>query len=200
MSAGPAVRTPTPIGPCWRRSRSDNSASGVHSTSSVPTRTAMACSTGRKTGRLHPTSGKRWGPNTCSTRATPRIRRIPGSASHRAWCGCGWSVWREFSPYLHVDGRTTDFVLHNPGPAVVSSNGGKEAIVWVLDENAQRNAVLSGPKGPSPVLYALGPKTSKVLWKTDPETLQTSGKYNSPTITGGTGHVGMDRIVAFGMK
>jgi hypothetical protein len=103
------------------------------------------------------------------------------------------------NPYLQVDGQATDFVLLNPGPPVISSNGGKDGIVWVLDENAQRSAVLTGPKAPSPVLYAIEPKTLKLLWKTDPGTLQTSGKYNSPTIANGTVYVGTDRIVAFGM-
>jgi hypothetical protein len=104
------------------------------------------------------------------------------------------------NPYLLVDGRVGDFTLQNPGPAVVSSNGGKDAIVWVLDENAPRTAILTGPKVPNPVLYAIDPKTLKLLWKTDPETLQTSGKYNSPIIANGTVFVGTDRIVAFGTK
>lgn len=104
------------------------------------------------------------------------------------------------SPYLRIDGQATDFVLQNPGPPVISSNGGKDAIVWVLDENAQRSAILTGPKAPSPVLYAIEPKTLRLLWKTDPGSLQTSGKYNSPTIAAGTVYVGTNRIVAFGMK
>jgi outer membrane protein assembly factor BamB len=101
-------------------------------------------------------------------------------------------------PYLRVDGRAMDFVLKNPGPPVVSSNGGKDAIVWVLDENAQRSALLTGPKAPQPVLYAIDPNTLKVLWKTDPGLLHASGKYNSPTIADGDVYVGTDRIVAFG--
>jgi hypothetical protein len=104
------------------------------------------------------------------------------------------------TPYLRVDGQATDFVLQNPGPPVISSNSGKDAIAWVLDENAQRSAVLTGPKAPSPVLYAIEPKTLQLLWKSDPGTLPTSGKYNSPTIANGTVYVGTNRIVAFGMK
>jgi competence ComEA-like helix-hairpin-helix protein len=81
---------------------------------------------------------------------------------------------------------------------VVSSNGSKDAIVWVLDENARRSAILTGPKAPHPVLYAIDPTTLKVLWKSDPDLLQASGKYNSPTIADGNVYVGTDRIVAFG--
>ena len=104
------------------------------------------------------------------------------------------------TPYLQIDARAQDFVLQNPGPAVVSSNGGKGAIVWVLDENAPRSAVLTGPKAPHPVLYAIDAKTLKVLWKTEEGELQPSGKYNSPTIAGGVAYIGTDRIVAFGLK
>ena len=101
-------------------------------------------------------------------------------------------------PYLQLDGRAMDFVLQNPGPPVVSSNGSQDAIVWVLDENARRSAILTGPKAPHPVLYAIDPTTLKVLWKSDPDLLQASGKYNSPTIADGNVYVGTDRIVAFG--
>jgi competence ComEA-like helix-hairpin-helix protein len=101
-------------------------------------------------------------------------------------------------PYLRLDGRAMDFVLQNPGPPVVSSNGSQDAIVWVLDENARRSAILTGPKAPHPVLYAIDPTTLKVLWQSDPDLLQASGKYNSPTIADGNVYVGTDRIVAFG--
>jgi competence ComEA-like helix-hairpin-helix protein len=104
------------------------------------------------------------------------------------------------NPYVRLDGRAMDFVLQNPGPPVVSSNGGKDAIVWVLDENARRSAILTGPKAPQPVLYAIDPNTLKVIWKTDPGLLQASGKYNSPTIADGNVYVGTDRIVAFGTR
>jgi hypothetical protein len=104
------------------------------------------------------------------------------------------------NPYVRLDGRAMDFVLQNPGPPVVSSNGGKDAIVWVLDENARRSAILTGPKAPQPILYAIDPNTLKVIWKTDPGLLQASGKYNSPTIADGNVYVGTDRIVAFGIR
>lgn len=103
-------------------------------------------------------------------------------------------------PYFRVDGQAMDFVLQNPGPAVVSSDGGKGAIVWVLDENAPRSAILTGPTPPQPVLYAIDPNTLKIIWKTDTGLLQTSGKYNSPIVADGNVYIGTDRIVAFGTK
>jgi len=102
-------------------------------------------------------------------------------------------------PYLRVDGRAMDVVWQNPGPPVISSDGGKDAIVWVLDENAARSAILTGPRAPQPVLYAIDAKTLNVLWKSGSGFLQASGKYNSPTIADGTVYVGTDRIVAFGI-
>ncbi len=103
-------------------------------------------------------------------------------------------------PYLQTDGTATDFVLKNPGPPVVSSNGGRDAVVWVLDENAQRTAALVGPDSPQPVLFAVDPLSLKVLWKTEVGELDTSGKYNSPTIARGMVFIGTNRIVAFGLK
>lgn len=103
-------------------------------------------------------------------------------------------------PYLRTDGTATDFVWKNPGPPVVSSNGGRDAILWVLDENAQRSAVLVGPNPPQPLLFAVDPFSLKLLWKTEVGDLDTSGKYNSPTIARGMVFVGTDRIVAFGRK
>ena len=103
-------------------------------------------------------------------------------------------------PYLRTDGAAGSFVLKNPGPPVVSSNGGKGAIVWILDENAQRSATLVGPNSPQPVLLAVDPYSLKVLWRTKVGELNTSGKYNSPTVARNTVFIGTDRIVAFGIK
>lgn len=104
------------------------------------------------------------------------------------------------SPYMKIDGRAMDFVLKNPGPAVVSSNGSRDALLWVLDEDAARSTPLTGPNAPKPILYAIDPATLKVVWKTESGVLQTSGKYNSPIIAKGNVYVGTDRIVAFGLK
>ncbi len=93
-----------------------------------------------------------------------------------------------------------DFVLQNPGSPIVSSNNGRDAVVWVLDENAPRSTALTGDGRPKPVLYAIDAKTMKLLWKTDSGILQTSGKYNSPIVANGKVFVGTDRILAFGSK
>lgn len=101
--------------------------------------------------------------------------------------------------YLRIDRKQQELVLGNPGSPVISSRGSEDAIVWVLDENARRSALLAGPDAPSPVLYALDAASLKLLWKSAPGQLHTSGKYNAPTFAGGEVVVGTDRIQAFGL-
>jgi outer membrane protein assembly factor BamB len=102
--------------------------------------------------------------------------------------------------YPRVDGfeKTQTFV--NPGSPVVSSNGSKDAIVWVLDPNARRTQSLYGDDAPKPILYAFDALTFELLWKNEPGVLFASGKYNEPTIADGLVLVGTDRLQAFGMQ
>ncbi len=101
--------------------------------------------------------------------------------------------------WLRVDRRQPDVVFGNPGSPVVSSDGARDAIVWVLDENARRSALLAGDDTPSPMLYAFAADTLRLLWKSSAGDLYTSGKYNEPLIEGGQAIVGTDRIQAFGL-
>lgn len=100
--------------------------------------------------------------------------------------------------YLEVDQSEPSLVFGNPGSPVVSSRGGRDAIVWVLDENAPRTALLIGDNSPRPVLYAFDALSLKLLWKSPEGLLRTSGKYNEPLIVGERVFVGTDRIQAFG--
>jgi hypothetical protein len=101
--------------------------------------------------------------------------------------------------YLQRDAAEKSVVFGNPGSPVVSSNGSRDAIVWVLDENARRSAPLAGKDAPAPVLYAFDAMTLKLLWRSAPGQLHTSGKYNEPTFARGAVVVGTDRIQAFGI-
>jgi type 1 glutamine amidotransferase/outer membrane protein assembly factor BamB len=103
------------------------------------------------------------------------------------------------SAWLRVDRRQPDVVFGNPGSPVISSHGPRHAIVWVLDENARRSALLSGDDAPSPVLYAFDADTLRLLWNSAVGQLFTSGKYNEPLVAGGQVLVGTDRIQAFGL-
>ncbi|MBI2815194.1 MAG: cytochrome c [Opitutae bacterium] len=102
--------------------------------------------------------------------------------------------------YLEVDQFELSLVFGNPGSPVVSSQAGREGIVWVLDENAARTALLIGDNPPRPVLYALDALTLKLLWRSPEGALHTSGKYNEPLIVRDTVFVGTDRIQAFGRR
>ena len=101
--------------------------------------------------------------------------------------------------FPRVDGLEKTQSFQNPGSPVISSNGGRGAIVWVLDMNAPRSASLYGANAPRPVLYAFDAATLKLLWKNTSGVLQASGKYNEPAVVDGTVLVGTDRIQAFGL-
>ncbi|MGX5731111.1 ThuA domain-containing protein [Pseudoxanthomonas beigongshangi] len=100
--------------------------------------------------------------------------------------------------HLAIERRQMEQVLINPGSPVVSSDGARDPIVWVLDENARRSAPLAGTDSPAPVLYAFDGKNLDLLWKSAPGELHTSGKYNEPVFADGVVVVGTDRIQAFG--
>jgi mono/diheme cytochrome c family protein len=102
--------------------------------------------------------------------------------------------------FLRVDQLEQTQAFQNPGSPVITSSGGKEAIVWVLDENAPRTASLYGKTPPQPALYAFDALSLRLLWKTAQGVLATSGKYNEPTIVNGSVFVGTDRIQAFGLR
>jgi len=110
-----------------------------------------------------------------------RVATMPGQPAH-----------------LAVERRQMDLVLINPGSPVISSDGTRDPIVWVLDENARRSAPLAGADTPAPVLYAFDGDSLELLWKSAPGQLHTSGKYNEPVFAHGAVVVGTDRIQAFG--
>ena len=102
--------------------------------------------------------------------------------------------------YLRIDGVQPELVFQNPGSAVVSSHRSRDAIVWVLDENAPRTTSLYGASAPAPVLYAIDARTFALLWRSAAGELHTSGKYNEPVVVDGAVYVGTDRIQAFGLR
>ena len=106
---------------------------------------------------------------------------------------------RDAQPYLRIAARQRSEVMLNPGPAVITSDAGRDAIAWVLDENARRSALLSGDDAPRPVLHAFDAITLDRLWRSAPGQLYTSGKYNAPAFARGMAFVGTDRIQAFGV-
>lgn len=108
-------------------------------------------------------------------------------------------IERGRSAYLRIDQRELTQTFLNPGSPIVTSHGGQDAIVWVLD-TAPRTTPLYGDAAPHPVLYAFDALSLKLLWKSAPAKLATTGKYNEPTVAHGTVFVGTDRIEAFGLR
>ena len=101
--------------------------------------------------------------------------------------------------HLSIDAVNGDVALFNPGSPVVSSNGNTAAVVWVVDENAQRTSSLATPNAPHPILYAFDASTMKLLFKSGATELDVGGKYVEPVVAHGTVFVGTDRIQAFAL-
>lgn len=102
--------------------------------------------------------------------------------------------------YLSVEASENTFGFLSPGSPWVTSNGGNDAIVWVLVANVTRVTPLAGAEVPHPILYALDSETLHALWVSTPEMLNVGGKYNTPAFGRGMVFVGTDRIQAFGAK
>ena len=105
---------------------------------------------------------------------------------------------KDHPAYLQVDRRETVHTLQNPGSPVVSSNGGEDAVVWVLDTNVPRSVDIYQPQAPGARLYAFDAASMELLWSSG-DALFTSGKYNEPAVVDGMVLVGTDRLQAFGM-
>jgi mono/diheme cytochrome c family protein len=103
------------------------------------------------------------------------------------------------APYLETDQVELSMTFANPGSPMVTSNGSRDAIVWVLDTNAERSAALFGPDMPEPVLYAFDALSLKLLWQSASGELRPGGKYNQPAFARGNVFVGTDRIQSFGL-
>jgi mono/diheme cytochrome c family protein len=101
--------------------------------------------------------------------------------------------------FLRLDRVESTVTFQNPGSPVVSSNGGRNAVVWVLDTNALRTANQFSKNAPRAVLYAFDAENLNLLWSSGDE-LFPSGKYNEPAIVNGLVLVGTDRVQAFGSR
>jgi len=120
----------------------------------------------------------------------------PGSRSARAILLSGPAT----AAYLSIDGADGSLRFLSPGSPVVSSNGDREAIVWVLDANLFRSQVLVDVSAAHPVLYAIDAATMTPLWHSTPAQLNVGGKYSTPLIAHGVVFAGTDRIQAFGLR
>ena len=103
--------------------------------------------------------------------------------------------------YLSLDATNTTTTFRNPGsPIVTSHDGGQDAVVWVLDQNARRtDPVVSKPgfTPPNAVLHAFDARTMAELWSSAPGDLGPSGKYGHVIVAHGVVYAGTDRVAAF---
>ena len=102
------------------------------------------------------------------------------------------------SAFLRIARTEMTQTFQNPGSPVVSSDGGRRAIVWLMDPNGPRTMDIFQPDTPRAILYAFDAVTLRLLWKSRDE-LFPSGKYNEPTVVDGLVLVGTDRLQAFGI-
>jgi outer membrane protein assembly factor BamB len=102
--------------------------------------------------------------------------------------------------YLALDAVDGELAFKNPGAPVVTSNGAKDAIVWVLDPNGLRTDSLLGCDAPTPILYAMDATTMRLLWRSGPGELHVGGKYSSVVVAHGVVFAGTDRVQAFGVR
>jgi hypothetical protein len=102
--------------------------------------------------------------------------------------------------FLSIDQHDTALAFVNPGSPVVTSHGADDAIVWVLDQNAQRVASLLDPATPHPILYAVDAASLDLLWRSPDDDLFLGGKYNTPAVAHGFVFVGTDRVQAYGLR
>ena len=102
--------------------------------------------------------------------------------------------------YMKVDVLEMTQTFHNPGSPVISSNGGHDAVVWMVDQNAPRTVNLFGANPPKPILYAFDATTLKMLFKSTEGELFPTGNYGEPSVVNGLVLVGTDRLQAYGLK
>ena len=101
--------------------------------------------------------------------------------------------------HLVPDTQNMTQTFENAGSPVVSSNGGRDGVVWVQDSNVPRSANIYLPDTRGARLYAFDALTLKLLWDSA-DALHASGKYNEPAVVDGMVLVGTDRLQAFGLR
>jgi hypothetical protein len=104
--------------------------------------------------------------------------------------------------YLEPDFvRNVSTTLVNAGsPIVTSHDGGRDPVVWVLDQNMLR----TDPVEPKPgrtlhdeVVHAFDGNTLAELWSSGEDDLGPGGKYGHVVVAHGVLYVGTDRLAAF---
>lgn len=97
--------------------------------------------------------------------------------------------------YLEVEAYETTLVFQSPGTPVISSNGGRDAIAWIVEPNVSRVSNLAS--APAATLFAVDVMQMKTLWSSKPGDLFPSAKYFHPVVARGQVIVATDRVSGF---
>jgi hypothetical protein len=81
---------------------------------------------------------------------------------------------------------------------VISSNGGRDAIAWIVEPNVGRLDNLVN--APAATLHAVDVMQMKVLWSSKPGDLFPGAKYYHPVVARGQVIVTTDRVTGFGVS
>jgi hypothetical protein len=102
--------------------------------------------------------------------------------------------------FLRTEAYERTLVFKSPGTPMVTSNGSKDPILWVLEPNVHRSAKLA-ESTVHPQLYAVDGTTMQVLFASNPNDaeMRQGGKYNHPVVARGVVFTGTDRITAWGL-
>ena len=112
-----------------------------------------------------------------------RLRVVTASASKPA--------------HLELEAYETTLVFESPGTPVISSNGGKDPIAWIVEPNIGRLDNLQN--APPATLHAVDVMSMQALWSSKPGDLYPGAKYFHPVVAKGQVIVATDRISGFGL-
>jgi len=100
--------------------------------------------------------------------------------------------------YLEIEAYETTLVFQSPGTPVISSNGGRDAIAWIVEPNVGRLDNLVN--APAATLHAVDVMQMKALWSSKPGDLFPGAKYYHPVVARGQVIVATDRVTGFGVS
>jgi outer membrane protein assembly factor BamB len=138
---------------------------------------------GGAAGRFVYISGNETGPNHEAGLAALKIGTENGETDGKTKLTVAWTLPNP---------------LNQPGAPTVSSNGEKDAIVWLIESNKD-----DGEMGPPSVLYAFDAVTGKPLYNSNEDAtrdvLGDGRKFSCPTVANGRVFVGTDGVAAYGL-
>ena len=98
--------------------------------------------------------------------------------------------------HLELEAYETTLTFQSPGTPVISSNGGRDPIAWIVEPNVGRlDSLVNAPEA---TLHAVDVMQMKVLWSSKPGDLHPGAKYFHPVVAKGQVIVATDRVTGFG--